>query len=105
MQEKHKEMGEERISKLLVKFSLPAIIGMFVNALYNIVDRIYIGNIPEIGPAAIAGVGLVFPIMLVSLGFCLLIGLGGATNISISLGKQKKHCAEKYLGNATSLAL
>ncbi|MGL5355680.1 MAG: MATE family efflux transporter, partial [Cetobacterium sp.] len=45
------------------------------------------------------------PIMLVSLGFCLLIGLGGATNISISLGKQKKHCAEKYLGNATSLAL
>ncbi|MGL5088560.1 MAG: MATE family efflux transporter [Fusobacteriaceae bacterium] len=105
MQEKHKEMGEESIRKLLIKFSLPAMIGMFVNALYNIVDRIYIGNIPEIGSTAIAGVGLVFPVMIVSIGFCLLIGLGGATNISISLGKQKKDIAEKYLGNLTSLAI
>ncbi|MGL5709425.1 MAG: MATE family efflux transporter, partial [Cetobacterium sp.] len=105
MKEKHKEMGEQPISKLLVKFSLPAIIGMFVNALYNIVDRIYIGNIPEIGPLAIAGVGVVFPIMIISIGFCLLIGLGGATNISIALGKKRKDLAEKYLGNATSLAV
>ncbi|MGL5176042.1 MAG: MATE family efflux transporter [Cetobacterium sp.] len=105
MKEKHKEMGEQPIGKLLVKFSLPAIIGMFVNALYNIVDRIYIGNIPEIGPLAIAGVGVVFPIMIISIGFCLLIGLGGATNISIALGKKRKDLAEKYLGNATSLAV
>ncbi|MGL5356545.1 MAG: MATE family efflux transporter [Cetobacterium sp.] len=105
MKEKHKEMGEEPISNLLVKFSLPAIIGMFVNALYNVVDRIYIGNIPEIGASAIAGVGVVFPVMIISIGFCLLIGLGGATNISISLGKKNKDLAEKYLGNATSLAI
>ena len=105
MKEKHKEMGEQPIGQLLVKFSLPAMIGMFVNALYNIVDRIYIGNIPEIGPVAIAGVGVVFPIMIISIGFCLLIGLGGATNISISLGKKRKDLAEKFLGNATSLSI
>ncbi|MBC2850189.1 MATE family efflux transporter [Cetobacterium sp. 8H] len=105
MKEKHKEMGEEPISKLLLKFSLPAMVGMFVNALYNIVDRIYIGNIPEIGPNAIAGVGVVFPIMIISIGFCLLIGMGGATNISISLGQKQKDSAEKYLGNATFLAI
>ncbi|MEG0069851.1 MATE family efflux transporter [Cetobacterium sp.] len=105
MKEKHKEMGEEPISKLLLKFSLPAMVGMFVNALYNIVDRIYIGNIPEIGPNAIAGVGVVFPIMIISIGFCLLIGMGGATNISISLGQKQKVSAEKYLGNATFLAI
>ncbi|WP_418966167.1 MATE family efflux transporter [Cetobacterium sp.] len=104
MKEKHKEMGEQPIGQLLLKFSLPAMIGMFVNALYNIVDRIYIGNIPEIGPIAIAGVGVVFPVMIISLAFCLLIGLGGATNISISLGQKKKDLAEKFLGNATALA-
>lgn len=104
MKEKHKEMGEEPVGKLLLKFSLPAMVGMFVNALYNIVDRIYIGNIPEIGPLAIAGVGVVFPIMIICLGFCLLIGLGGATNISIALGKKQKETAEKFLGNATALA-
>lgn len=105
MKEKHKEMGEQLIGQLLLKFSLPAMIGMFVNALYNIVDRIYIGNIPEIGPVAIAGVGVVFPIMIISLAFCLLIGLGGATNISISLGRKQKELAEKFLGNATSLSI
>lgn len=105
MSEKYNEMGEEPIGKLLLKFSLPAMVGMLVNALYNIVDRIYIGNIPEIGSLAIAGVGIVFPIMIISIAFCLLIGMGTATNISISLGKKNKILAEKYLGNGVSLSI
>ncbi|WP_297487629.1 MATE family efflux transporter [uncultured Cetobacterium sp.] len=105
MSEKYNEMGEEAIGKLLLKFSLPAMVGMLVNALYNIVDRIYIGNIPEIGSLAIAGVGIVFPIMIISIAFCLLIGMGTATNISISLGKKNKILAEKYLGNGVSLSI
>lgn len=105
MSEKYNEMGEEPISKLLLKFSLPAMVGMLVNALYNIVDRIYIGNIPEIGSLAIAGVGIVFPVMIISIAFCLLIGMGTATNISISLGKKNKALAEKYLGNGVSLSI
>ena len=105
IEEKHKEMGEQPVGKLLLKFSLPAIIGMLVNALYNIVDRIYIGNIPVIGADAIAGVGVVFPIMIISAAFALLIGMGGGTNISIALGKKRKDLAEEFLGNAISLSV
>lgn len=105
MNNKYKEMGERPIGELLLKFSIPAVIGMFVNALYNVVDRIYIGHIANIGSLAIAGVGVVFPVMIISIGFCLLVGVGGATNISISLGKKNRKEAEIFLGNATSLSV
>lgn len=97
---KHKFMGTEKITKLLVQFSVPAIIGMIVNALYNIVDRIYIGNIKEVGHFAIAGVGLTFPVVILAFAFAVLIGLGAGTNISLNLGKKNKDEAECYLGNA-----
>lgn len=100
MEDKHKIMGTEKITKLLIHFSLPAIIGMLVNALYNIVDRIYIGNIKDIGYLAIAGVGIVFPVVIFVFGFAILIGLGSATNISLNLGRKMKDEAEKYLGVA-----
>jgi putative MATE family efflux protein len=103
MNKNHELMGQEKISKLLVKFSLPAVVGMVVNALYNVVDRIYIGNIKEVGNLAIAGVGVTFPVMLISFAFPLLIGLGGATNISLNLGRKKRDLAEAYLGNAVSM--
>ena len=99
MKNKHQFMGTEKITKLLVQFSLPAIIGMLVNALYSIVDRIYIGNIKDVGHFAIAGVGLTFPVTIFVFAFAVLIGLGGATNISLSLGRKQKDEAEKYLGN------
>ena len=60
---RQKLLGEEKISKLLIQFSVPAIIGMMVNTLYNIVDRMYIGNIPEVGGLALTGVGITMPIM------------------------------------------
>lgn len=100
MENKHQLMGTEKITKLLIQFSLPAIIGMLVNALYNIVDRIYIGNIKEVGDLAIAGVGLTFPIVIFVFAFSILIGLGAATNVSLSLGRKEKEEAENYLGVA-----
>ena len=100
MEKKHQLMGTEKITKLLIQFSLPAIIGMLVNALYNIVDRIYIGNIKTVGHLAIAGVGLTFPVVIFVFGFSILIGLGAATNSSLNLGKKRKDEAEKFLGTA-----
>lgn len=105
MENKHQFMGTEKITKLLLQFSLPAIIGMLVNALYNIVDRIYIGNIEKIGHLAIAGVGITFPIVIFVFAFSILIGLGAATNVSLNLGKKKKDEAERFLGTAIFFGL
>ncbi|HZK39411.1 MAG TPA: MATE family efflux transporter [Clostridia bacterium] len=97
---KSNPLGTEKISKLILKFSVPAIVGMMVNALYNIVDRIYIGNSPDLGPDGLAGITIAFPLMLISLAFGLLFGVGGATLFSIKLGEKKPQEAEKILGNA-----
>lgn len=100
-----KRLGEEKIPKLLISFSIPAIIGMIVNTLYNIIDRIFIGNIPEVGNLAITGVGITLPIMTIILGFGLLIGVGTSARISIALGQGRKETAEKLLGNAVTLII
>ena len=92
-----KDLSKESIPKLLFKYSVPAIIGMLVNALYNIVDRIFIGNIPGIGPLAITGVGITMPIMTIILAFGMLVGIGANTNISIKLGQKKKEEAENII--------
>jgi putative MATE family efflux protein len=96
--DRSKQLGEEKVSKLLLKFSIPAIVGMLVNALYNVVDRIFIGN--GVGPLGIAGITIGFPIMLVIMAFGMLIGIGANSLISIRLGEQKKKEAELILGNA-----
>ncbi|WP_251859961.1 MATE family efflux transporter [Clostridium sp. Marseille-Q2269] len=101
--DRQKQLGEENIKKLLLKFSVPAIMGMLVNALYNIVDRMYIGHIKNVGSLAITGVGLTLPIMTVLMAFSMLIGIGSASIISIRLGQQRKKDAEKILGNAFTL--
>lgn len=100
-----KRLGELKISKLLLEFSIPAIIGMVVNTLYNIIDRMFIGHIPEVGNLAIAGVGITMPLMTIIMAFGMLIGIGTATRISISLGQHHKEKAEKFLGNAFSLII
>lgn len=98
-------LGTEPIGKLLIKYSVPAIIGMVVNGLYNVVDRIFIGNIPGVGPLAIAGVGVTMPIMTIILAFGMLIGIGTVTSVSIKLGQGKKEEAEKLIGNAIALSV
>ncbi|HHV71266.1 MAG TPA: MATE family efflux transporter [Clostridia bacterium] len=99
--DKAKQLGEEKVLKLLLKFSIPAIIGMLVNALYNMVDRIFIGH--GVGSAGIAGITMGFPIMLVIMAFSMLVGLGANSLISIRLGEQKKDEAELIMGNALAL--
>lgn len=98
-------LGTESITRLLIRYSVPAIIGMMVNALYNIVDRMFIGNIPGVGPLAITGLGVTMPIMSIIFAFGTLIGIGSTTNISIKLGERKIDKAEKILGNAISLSI
>ncbi len=99
------KLGEEKIGKLLLKFSIPAIIGMVVNALYNIVDRIFVGHIKEVGSLSLSGITIVFPIMIILMAFGMLIGIGATSLISIRLGEQKKEEAEKILGNAFILLI
>lgn len=103
--DKENKLGTESIIKLLITFSIPAIIGMVVNTLYNIVDRMFIGNIPEVGNLAITGVGVTLPIMTVIMGFGLLIGVGASARINLNLGKGDKDTAENHLGNAVTLIL
>lgn len=105
MEAKHKLMGQENMTKLIIKFSIPSMIGLLVNAFYNIVDRIYIGRIPLTGHYDIAGVGLTMPMTIISFAVALMIGMGGSTLISLRLGEQKKELAEKYLGNAITLGV
>ena len=102
---RQKLLGEEKISKLLIQFSVPAIIGMIVNTLYNIVDRMYIGNIPEVGGLALTGVGITMPIMTIILAFGMLVGIGTSARISLKLGEHKRDEAEQHLGNAFTLIL
>ncbi|RDY26694.1 MATE family efflux transporter, partial [Romboutsia weinsteinii] len=98
-------LGTEPVGKLLLKYSVPAIIGMMVNALYNVVDRMFIGNIPGVGPMAITGLGVTMPITTIIIAFGSLVGIGAATNMSIKLGQRKKLEAEDTIGNAITLAV
>lgn len=96
-------MGSEKVSKLLAKLAIPAVIAQVINLLYNIVDRIYIGHIPEIGPSALTGVGLFMPILMLINAFAMLAGSGGAPRAAISMGKGDHKSAEKIMGNCFSL--
>ncbi len=96
-----KKLGEESIIKLLMQFSIPSIVGMLVSALYNVVDRIFIGN--SSGPLGLAGITIGFPIMIIQMAFGGLIGLGATAMVSIRLGQKKKDEAELIMGNAVIL--
>lgn len=102
---KENELGTAKISTLLLKFSIPAIVGMLVTSFYNIIDRMFIGHIPDVGNLAITGIGVTMPISTIILACGMLVGIGTATNISIKLGQGKKEKAEKILGNAFTLII
>lgn len=101
--ERSKALGEEKITALLWKFSLPAITGMVVNALYNVVDSIFVGH--GVGEVGLAAVTIAFPIMIILMAFGMLVGVGASAVVSLRLGEHKKEEAEKILGNALSLAV
>ena len=102
---KSDKMGTKKILPLLVEFSIPAIIGMLVNAIYNIVDRMFIGNAPELGSVGLAGISICYPVTLVLMAISLMIGMGGATRFSIALGQGKKEDAGMYMGNGLTLTI
>ncbi len=99
---KQTDLGSGSVGKLLFQLALPAITAQIVNVLYNMVDRMYIGHIPEIGAAALTGVGVCFPIIMIISAFAALVAMGGAPRASIMLGKGDKEAAEKILGNCTT---
>lgn len=90
---------------LMLKLALPAVVAQLVNLLYNIVDRIYIGRMPETGQLALTGLGLTFPVILSISAFSAMVGNGGAPIAAIFLGKQDKDSAQKVLGNGVFLLL
>ena len=97
------DLGEGSVGRLLLKLALPAIVAQMVNLLYNMVDRIYIGHIPETGDVALTGLGLCFPIIMIITAFSNLVGAGGAPRASIAMGKGDYETAEKYLGNCFAM--
>ncbi|MEA4877117.1 MATE family efflux transporter [Aminobacterium sp. MB27-C1] len=96
-----RRMGEESIPRLLFHFSAPAIVGLLANALYNIVDRIFVGH--AVGPMGIASIAVAFPFMIAGIAVGLLVGVGSSALISISLGEKKRRQAEVIMGNAVAL--
>ena len=98
-------MGTEKVSKLLAQLAIPAVVAQVINLLYNIVDRIYIGHIPDIGASALTGVGLFTPILMLLNAFAMLAGSGGAPRAAIAMGKQDQKGAEKIMGNCFALLL
>ncbi len=99
------ELGVEPIGKLLLKYSAPAIISMLVQAVYNLINRLFVGNIEGIGAMAITGIGVTVPATTIMLAFSILIAAGAATNMSIKLGEGNVDDARKLVGNAMSLAV
>lgn len=96
-------LGTEKISKLLLQYSIPAIIGMTITSLYNIIDSIFIGH--GVGAMAISGLAITFPLMNLVVAFCVLISAGGATISSIRLGQKDMEGATEVLGNTLMLCL
>lgn len=99
------KLGKEPLRKLFFTMAIPSVLAQLINVLYNIVDRIYIGHIKEIGSLALTGVGVTFPIIMVVSAFSAFAGQGGAPLASILLGAKDQKKAEKVLGNSTALLL
>lgn len=95
-------METEKVGRLLFSMAFPAIIAQIINVLYNIVDRMYIGHIPDIGADALTGVGVTMPLIMVISAFAALVSMGGAPRASIKMGMKDKNAAERILGNCTS---
>lgn len=104
-QSQTRDMGSGSIPKLLAQLAIPAVVAQVINLLYNIVDRIYIGHIPEIGASALTGVGLFVPILMLINAFAMLAGSGGAPRAAIAMGQKDNHTAEKIVANCFSLLL
>lgn len=98
-------LGTDDIKSLVPRIALPAMLAQFVSVFYSIVDRMYIGNIPEIGETALAGVGICGPIVTMISAFAAWVGIGGAPLMSIKMGEKNQQGAERILANCFLLLL
>ena len=96
---KENNLGTDSMWELVVRLAIPAMFAQFINVLYSIVDRIFIGNIPEIGATALAGVGICGPIVTLITSFSIWIGIGGSPLMSIKMGENNYKEAERILAN------
>lgn len=99
MNEEKDFLEKEPVRKLLLRLALPTVTAQIINMLYNIVDRMYIGHIPETGAMALTGVGVCMPLIMIVTAFAAFVGYGGAPRASIFMGKGDHTSAEKTLGN------
>jgi putative MATE family efflux protein len=99
--ERSKKLGTENPGKLLLQFSIPAIVGLLVQAFYNVIARVFIGN--TVGYLGIAGITVAFPAMMIQIAFGAMVGMGATTLVSIRLGQGRKDEAERVMGNAVVL--
>lgn len=98
-----KELGTTPIGSLLTKYAIPAVVAMTASSLYNMVDRIFIGHIPEVGTLSLGGLAVTFPVMNLSAAFGAMVGVGASTLMSIKLGQKDYKSAERALGNLVTL--
>ena len=103
--QKNKDLGSGSIPRLLAQLAIPAVVAQIINLLYNIVDRIYIGHIPEVGTAALTGVGLFMPMLMLINAFAMLAGSGGAPLAAIAMGQKNHEKAERIMANCFTLLL
>ena len=103
MNEEKDFLAKEPVGKLLLKLALPTVAAQIINMLYNIVDRIYIGHIPDVGALALTGVGVCMPLIMIVSAFAAFVGYGGAPRASIYMGQGDHDSAEKTLGNCFSV--
>lgn len=101
----NQNMGTGSVRKLMAQMAVPAVVAQVINLLYNVVDRIYIGHIPEIGGLALTGVGLFAPILMLLTAFAMLAGSGGAPRAAIAMGQGDNHKAESIMANCFTVLL
>lgn len=105
MTDKKEMLGTAPVGKLLFKLAIPSVVAQLINVLYNVVDRIYIGHMPEVGDLALTGVGICMPIIMIVAAFASLVSSGGAPRASIFMGKKDIESAEKTLGGCFGLQI
>ena len=99
------DLGRDDIRKLVLRIAIPSMLAQFVNVLYSIVDRMFIGNIPVIGEQALAGAGICGPIVTLITSFASLVGIGGAPLLSVRLGAKDEKGATKIFANCFIISM
>lgn len=101
--QKEANLGQDPVGSLLFRLALPSILAQLINVLYNMVDRMYIGHIPEVGASALTGVGVCMPVIMCISAFAALVSMGGAPRASIMMGRGNQDEAEKIMGNCAAM--